>query len=71
MSCFDSAVQVHFCYPDNPREKVDRNFDNTFQLVDLYLANETTFEKTKSKIQVAVKDKDLYSTREMYFSWID
>ena len=71
MSCFDSAVQVHFCYPDNPWEKVDRNFDNAFQLVDLQLANETTFEKTKSKIQVAVKDKDLYSTREMYFSWID
>ena len=35
MSCFDSAVQVHFCYPDNPWEKVDRNFDNAFQLVDL------------------------------------
>ena len=35
MSCFDSAVQVHFCYPDNPWGKVDRNFDNAFQLVDL------------------------------------
>ena len=63
MACFDPAVQVHSCYLNNPREKVDRNFDNGFQLVDLWLANETAFEKMKDKIQVAVKDKDLYLTR--------
>ena len=57
-----SAVQVHSCYLNNPREKVDRNFDNSFQLVDLWLANEMTFEKTKYKIQVAVKDKYFYLT---------
>ena len=28
--------------------------------MDLWLGNKTTFEKTKDKIQVAVKDKDLY-----------
>ena len=39
-----------------------RNFDNAFQLVDLGSANEMTFEKTKDKIQVALKDKDLYLT---------
>ena len=59
MACFDPAVQERSCYLNNPREKVDQNFDNAFQLVDLWLANETTFEKTKDKIQVAVKDKDL------------
>ena len=48
MACFDPEVQVHSCYLNNPREKVDRNFDNAFQLVDLWLANETTFEKTKN-----------------------
>ena len=63
MSCYDPAVQVHSWYLNNPREKVDRNFDNAFQLVDLWSANEMTFEKTKYKIQVAVKDKDLYLTR--------
>ena len=63
MACYDPAVQVHSCYLNNPREKVDRNFDNAFQLVDLWSANEMTFEKTKDKIQVAVKDKDLYLTR--------
>ena len=63
MACFDPAVQVHSCYLDNPREKVDRNFDNAFQLVDLWPDNEMTFEKTKDKIQVAVKGKDLYLTR--------
>ena len=57
--CFDPALQVHSCYLNNPREKVDRNFDNEFQLVDLWLANETTFEKTKGN-QLAVKDKDRY-----------
>ena len=31
--------------------------------MDLWLENETAFEKTKDKIQVAVKDKDLYLTR--------
>ena len=63
MACFDLAMQVHFCYLTNPREKVDHNFDNTFELVDLWSANETTCEKTKHKIQVAVKDKYLYLTR--------
>ena len=62
IACFDPAVQVHSCYLNNPREKVDRNFDNEFQLVDLWLADETTFEKTKGN-QLAVKDKDPYSTR--------
>ena len=63
MACFDPAVQVHSCCLNNPREKVDRNFDNAFQLVDLWSANKITFEKTKDKIQVAVKDKDLPLTR--------
>ena len=63
MVCFELAVQVHSCYLNNPREKVDHNFHNAFQLVGLWLANETTFEKTKDKIQVAVKDKDLYLRR--------
>ena len=63
MACFYPAVQVHPCYLNNPQEKVDRNFDNAFQLVGLWLANETTFEKTKDKIQVAVKDKDLHLMR--------
>ena len=31
--------------------------------MDLWLANETAFEKTKDEIQVAVKDKDLYLMR--------
>ena len=35
MACYDPAQQVHACYLNNPREKVDRNFDNAFQLVDL------------------------------------
>ena len=26
LACFDPAVQVHSCYLNNPREKVDRNF---------------------------------------------
>ena len=63
MACFDPAVQVHSCYLNNPWGKVDRNFDNAFQLVDSWLAKETAFQKTKDKIQVAVKDKDLYLTR--------
>ena len=63
MACYDPAVQVQSCYLNNPQEKVDRNFYNAFQLVDLCLANETTFEKTKDKIQVAIKDKHLYLTR--------
>ena len=53
MACFDPALPVHFCYLNNPREKVNRNFDNAFQLVDLWLANETAFENTKDKILVA------------------
>ena len=60
MVCYDLAVQVHSCYLNNPLEKVDRNFDNACQSVDSWLANKTTFEKTKDKIPVAVKDKDLY-----------
>ena len=43
--------------------KVDCNFDNAFQLVDLWSDNKMAFEKTKDKIQVAAKDKDLYLTR--------
>ena len=35
MAWYDPVVQVHFCYLNNPREKVDHNFDNAFQLVDL------------------------------------
>ena len=31
--------------------------------MDLWLANETTFEKAKDKIQVAVKENVLYLTR--------
>ena len=56
-------MQVHSSYLNNPREKVYHNFDNAFQLVDLWSANEITFEKTKYKIQVEVKDKNLYLTR--------
>ena len=56
------GIKVHSCNLNNPQEKVDLNFDNVFQLVDLWLANETTFEKTKDKIQEAVKDKNLYLT---------
>ena len=56
-------MQVYSCYQNNPREKLDHNFDKVFQLLDLWLANETTFEKTKNKIQVAVKDRYLYLTR--------
>ena len=63
MACYDPAVQVHSCYLNNPRENVDRNSDNAFQLVDLWFANETTFEKTKDEIQVTVKDNDLCLTR--------
>ena len=63
MAWYGSVVQVHSCYLNNPREKVDHNFDNAFQLVDLWSANKMTFEKTKDKFQVAVKDKDLYLTR--------
>ena len=60
MACYDPVVHVHSCYLNNLREKVDRNFDNAFQLVDLWSANEMTFEKTKDKIQVAVKDKKIF-----------
>ena len=52
-------MQVHSCYLNIAREKVDRNFDNAFTLADLWLANEATFE---NKIQVAVKNKDLCLT---------
>ena len=57
MACYDPAVQFHSCYLNNPREKVNRNFDNAFQLVDLWLANETTFEKTKIKFRWQSKTK--------------
>ena len=63
MACCEPAVQIHSCYLSNLREKVDRNFDKASRLVDLWLANEVTFEETKDKAQVAVKDKDLYLTR--------
>ena len=32
MACYDPVVQVHSCSLKNPREKVDRNFDDAFQL---------------------------------------
>ena len=72
IACFDTAVQVHSCYLNNAQEKVYRNFDNAFQLVDLWLVNETAFEKTKDKIQVPIKDKDPSLThsdvlRNMFF----
>ena len=60
MVCFDPAMQVHSCYLNNPWEKVDPNSDNAFQLVGLWSASEMTFEKTKNRIHVAIKDKDLY-----------
>ena len=63
MMRFDLGMQVHSRYLNNPREKVDRNFDNAFQLVDLLLANETIFTEMKDKIQVAIKDKNLSLTR--------
>ena len=63
MAYFDPAVQVHYRYLNNPREKVDLNFDDAFQLVDFRLATETTFEKMKDEILVLVKDKDLYWKR--------
>ena len=47
MACYDPIVQVHSCYLNNPWEKVDRNFDNAIQLVDLWSANEVAFEKMK------------------------
>ena len=56
MACYDLLVQVHSCYLNNPQGKVDHNFDNAFQLVDFWSANEMTFEKTRDKIQVAVKE---------------
>ena len=63
MVCCDPAVQFQSCYLNNPQQKVDRNFDNAFQLVDFWSTHEMTFEKIKNKIQVALKDKDLYLTR--------
>ena len=35
MACNDTVVQDHSCYLSSPLEKVDRNFDNAFQLMDL------------------------------------
>ena len=63
MAHHEPALQVHSCYLSNPREKVDRNFGNAFQLVNIRLANEMVFEKTKGKIQVAVKDEDVHLRR--------
>ena len=60
MACYDPSMQLHSCFWNNPQKKVDRNFDNAFELVDLWLDKETTFEKMKDKIHVAVKDKDLH-----------
>ena len=45
---WSSSIPVSYCL-NNPLKKVIRNFDNTFQLVDLWLANETTFEKKKNE----------------------
>ena len=53
MACFEPAVQVRFYYLSDPQKKVNCNFDNALQLMDLWLANETAFVKTKDKIQVA------------------
>ena len=63
MACYDPAAQAHSCCLNNSREKVDRNFDIAIQLVDLWSANKMTSGKTKDKIQVTIKDKDLYLTR--------
>ena len=76
MACYDPAMKVHSSYLHNSRKKVHRNFDNAFQLVDLWSANKMIFEKTKNKIQVAVKDKYLYLTRSdllryvFFLSWL-
>ena len=59
MACYEPAVQVHSCYLSDLQEKVYRNFDNAFQLVDLWKANERAFEKTKDKIQGQSKTKIL------------
>lgn len=37
-----------------------------FRLVDLWLAKKIAFEKTKDKIQVTVKGKDLYLTHTKF-----
>ena len=47
IACYDPAVQVHSCYLNNPQEKVDCNFDNAFQVVDLWSANKMKFEKNE------------------------
>ena len=60
--CFDVKWKVTNQRHD-PRKKVDRNSDNAFQLVDLWLAKKTTFEKTNYKIQVAAKGNNLCLTR--------
>ena len=62
MARYDSAVEINPSYLNNPREKVDRNFDNMFWLENLWSANEMTFGKTKDEIQVAAKCKYLYLT---------
>ena len=63
MAYYQLAVQVHSCYLSDPRQKVNLNFDFAFQLVELWIADETAFEKPKDKNQVAVKDTNLYLTR--------
>ena len=62
ITCYEPAVQIHSGYLSDPREKVGHNVDDAFWIVDC-LSNETAFEKTKDKIQVTAKDKDLYLTR--------
>ena len=64
-----------FLLPEQAIEKINCRSDSGFQLVGLWLANETTFAETKDKFQVVVKDIDLYLTPlnywEMFFSCID
>ena len=60
MACNEPARQVHCCYRNNTREKVDHNFDNAFQLVDLWLASETAFEKTKDKKTIKSSQRQKY-----------
>ena len=57
MACYDSAVEIHSCYMNNPREKVARNFDNAFKSIDLWSANEMTLKKWKIKFRWHSKTK--------------
>ena len=75
MACYDPAVEIHSCYMNNPREKVARNFDNAFQSINLWSANEMTMKKQKIKFRWQSKTKIFISCVEIYweiyFSWID